>query len=140
MPMTAAVKWIDGLEFVGQSGSGHAVVMSGSTESGGNDFGPRPMEMLLLGLGGCTGMDVVYVLRKKRQDVIGCQVNVKGEMADDYPHKYTAIELEYTVTGKNLTDEAVKRSIELSFEKYCAVKATLEAAAKITYTYTIVNI
>jgi putative redox protein len=137
--LQATVKWTDGLQFVGQSGSGHAVVMDGYPEVGGNNTGMRPMELLIVGLGGCTGMDVVSILTKKRLQVTGLAVNVKGNPAADYPKKYTEIEIEFVITGKGLTDEPVKKAVDISMEKYCSVKASLEGTAKVSYTYRIVE-
>ena len=135
----AKVTYVDGLQFVAAATSGHAVVMDGDVEVGGRDTGPRPMEMLLMGIGGCSGMDVISILKKKKQDVRGLEINVKGDKAEDYPKKFTDINLEFVVRGKNISEDAVKRAVELSMEKYCSVKATLEGSAKITYNYRIVG-
>ncbi|HCL82227.1 MAG TPA: OsmC family protein [Nitrospiraceae bacterium] len=138
--LSAKVKWVDGLQFVGESGTGHAIVMDGDAEVGGNDTGMRPMELLLIGLGGCSGMDVASILQKKKQQLKGIDINVKGEKADTYPKKFTEIEIEFTVSGKDLSEEAIKRAVELSMEKYCSVKATLEGVAKINFSYKITDI
>jgi putative redox protein len=138
--LTAKVKWVDGLQFVGESGTGHAIVMDGDKEVGGNNTGIRPMELLLIGLGGCSGMDVASILQKKKQQVTDIEINIKGQKADTYPKKFTDIEIEFIVSGKDLTEDAVKRAVDLSMEKYCSVKATLEGAAKINFSYKIVNI
>jgi putative redox protein len=138
--LTAKVKWVEGFQFVGESGSGHAIVMDASPEAGKVMTGMTPMEMLLVGIGGCSGMDVVSVLKKKRQEVVDIAVNVSGEKAESYPQKYTSIQLEFIVTGKNISDDAVKKAVDLSMEKYCSVKATLEGSAKIVYSYKIVGI
>jgi putative redox protein len=138
--VTATVKWTDGLQFVGESGTGHAVVMDAGIEVGGKNTGMRPMEILLVGLGGCSGMDIASILQKKRQQVISIDAKVRGDMAEEYPKKFTKIVIEYTVTGKDLSDDAVKRAVDLSMSKYCSVKATLDTAAEISYTYTVVNI
>jgi putative redox protein len=136
----AKVKWIDGLQFVGQSGSGHAIVMdAGKDATGGADTGMRPMELLLIGLGGCSGMDVASVLQKKKQQISGVEANVLGQKAEDHPQKYTAIEIEFVVTGKNISEDAVSKAVELSMTKYCSVKATLESTAKVSYSYRIVQ-
>jgi putative redox protein len=137
--LTAKVKWTGGLQFVGESGTGHAMVMDGDAEVGGNDTGMRPMELLLVGLGGCSGMDVASILTKKKQQVTDVEINIKGEKADSYPKKFTEIEIEFIVKGKDLSEESVKRAVELSMEKYCSVKATLEGAAKINFSYRILN-
>lgn len=135
----AKVTYVDGLQFVAVATSGHAVVMDGDIEVGGRDTGPRPMEMLLMGIGGCSGMDVASILKKKKQEVKGLEINVKGQKAGNYPKKFTDINLEFVVRGKNIADDAVKRAVELSMEKYCSVKATLEGSAKITYNYRIIE-
>ncbi len=135
----AKVTLVDGMQFVGSANSGHAVVMDGHASVGGNDTGSRPMELLLIAFGGCSGMDVISILRKKKQEVHKLELNVNGEMAKDHPHMYTAMHIEYVVTGKNISDEAVKRAIDLSLGKYCSVGATLGKAAKITHSCRIVR-
>jgi len=134
---SAKVSYVQGLQFVGTASSGHAIVMDGDPEVGGSNTAPRPMELLLFGIGGCSGMDVVSILRKKRQDITGLEINIKGEQADTYPKKFTEIDLEFVVKGKNISEDAVKRSIELSVNKYCSVKATLEGSATIRSSYKI---
>lgn len=134
----AKVTYVDGLQFVAVATSGHAIVMDGDIEVGGRDTGPRPMEMLLMGIGGCSGMDVVSILKKKKQEVKGLEINVKGQKAGNYPKKFTDINLEFVVRGKNIAEDAVKKAVELSMEKYCSVKATLEGSARITYSYRII--
>lgn len=138
--ITAKVKWAGDMLFVGQSGTGHAIVMDSSAEFGGEDSGIRPMELLLIGLGGCSGMDIVSILKKKKQDIRNLKVKIKGQQADKYPKRFTEIEIEFIVKGKNLSEEAVKRAVELSMGKYCSVKATLEYSAKIIHSYKIENI
>lgn len=138
--LTAQVKWTDGLQFVGESGTGHAIVMDADTPVGGRNTGMRPMEVLLVGIGSCSGMDVASILTKKRQEVTDIEIKVKGETAGEYPQKFTDIELEFTVKGKNLSEEAVKKALDLSMEKYCSVKATLEGVAKIKFSYKVVSI
>jgi putative redox protein len=135
----ATVSYIHGLQFAGTASSGHAIVMDGDPEVGGNNTAPEPMELLLLGLGGCSGMDVVSILRKKRQDITGLEINVKGEQADTFPKKFIDIDLELVVKGKNISEDAVKRSIELSMNKYCSVKASLEGSAKVRFSYKILQ-
>jgi putative redox protein len=139
MEVKAKVRYTDGLQFVGESQTGHAIVMDSDPEFGGRNTGMRPMELLLISIGGCSGMDVASVLKKKREKVTGIEVNVKGVKAEEHPQKYTAIELEYLVRGRNLSEEAVKRAIGLSMDKYCSVKATLEGTAKISYSYKIIE-
>jgi len=135
----AKVTYVEGLQFVAEAMSGHAIVMDGDVEVGGKNTGSRPMELLLMGIGGCSGMDVVSILKKKKQEVKGLEINVKGEKAENYPKKFTDINLEFIVRGKNISDDAVKRAVELSMEKYCSVKATLEGSAKITWSWKIIE-
>jgi putative redox protein len=135
----ATVKLIDGMQFTGSADSGHEVIMDAPPAVGGRDTGPRPMELLLMGLGGCTGMDVISIMRKKQQVVTGFEINVFGEQAEDHPHKYTSLHIEYVITGKDISEDAVKRSIRLSLDKYCSVAATLEAGAGIEHSYRIVQ-
>ncbi|NCO84012.1 MAG: osmotically inducible protein OsmC [Nitrospirae bacterium CG_4_10_14_3_um_filter_44_29] len=137
--LEAKVTYVDGLQFVGEAASGHAIVMDGDGESGGRNTGARPMELLLIGLGGCSGMDVVSVLKKKKQEIRGFEVKIKGQKAENYPKKFTDIDIEFIVRGRNVSDDAVKRAVELSMEKYCSVKATLEGSAKITWSYKIIE-
>ncbi|MGO4386130.1 OsmC family protein [Microvirga sp. 2YAF29] len=137
--MKARVKLVDGMMFVGESGSGHAVVMDGAPEYGGRNLGIRPMEMLLIGLGGCTAFDVVQILRKGREQVLDCEVEVTAERAEMDPKVFTAIHIDYRVTGHNLTPAKVERAIELSKEKYCSASIMLGAVAKITHSWTAVE-
>lgn len=135
----AKVTYINGLQFVGEAESGHAIIMDGTPDVGGRNTGLRPTELLLIGIGGCSGMDIVSILKKKKQDVKGVEINVDGRKADSYPQKFTEIHLEFVITGKNISEEAVKRAVQLSMEKYCSVKATLEGSAKINYSYKIIE-
>lgn len=135
----AKITYTSGLQFVGEADSGHAVVMDGEEKVGGRNSGPRPMELLLMGIGGCSGMDVVSILRKKKERVTGLDINVSGTTADEYPHRYTQIDLRFLVRGRGLSETAVKRAVELSMDKYCSVKATLEGSAKIGFSYEIVE-
>lgn len=135
----AKIKYTDGMQFVGEAGSGHAIVMDTDAEFGGANTGLRPTELLLIGVGGCSGMDIVSVLKKKKQKLTGLEVNVDGKKAETYPQKFTDINIEFVVTGINLSEEAVKKAVNLSMEKYCSVKATLEGAAKFTFSYKIVE-
>jgi len=130
------VTWVEGLQFVAHGQvSGAAFVMDGDPNHGGLDSGVRPMEALLLSLAGCTGMDVISILRKKRQEVTGFWVNVRGFRAPEFPKWYTRIELEFVVRGWDISEQAVVRSIELSQTKYCGVTASLKS--EIVYTYRI---
>ncbi len=135
----AKVVFTEGLQFVGEASSGHAIVMDGDPEVGGDNTGLRPMELLLVGLGGCAGMDVVSILRKKKQELTGLEITVRGQKAEHYPKKYTDIGIEFLIKGKRISEEAVKRAIDLSMNKYCSVKATLDGSAKISFTYKIVT-
>lgn len=135
----AKVTLVGGMQFVASADSGHAVVMDTTAAVGGGNTGPRPMELLLMAFGGCSGMDVISILRKKKQAVSRFEINVKGEMAETHPHYCTALHIEYIVAGKDISEEAVKRALELSLEKYCSVGATLCKAAKITYSYKIIQ-
>lgn len=135
----AKVTYAGGLQFVGVATSGHAIVMDGDIEAGGKNTGSRPMELLLMGIGGCSGMDIISILKKKKQEVKGLEINVKGQKAETYPKKFTDINIEFVVRGRNIAEDAVKRAVELSMGKYCSVKATLEGSANITYNYRIVE-
>jgi putative redox protein len=137
--MKARVKFVDGMTFVGESGSGHAVVMDGAPEYGGRNIGIRPMEMLLIGLGGCTAFDVVQILRKGREDVTDCEVDVTAERAETDPKVFTKIHIDYKVSGRNLAPAKVERAIQLSKEKYCSASIMLGAVATITHSWTAVD-
>ena len=137
--LDSRVVHIDGLQFVGESRSGHAIVMDADPGVGGKNTGPRPMELLLLGIGGCAGMDVISILEKKKQHVTGFEIIVKGQKAEEYPKKLTDVTLEFVVKGKDISEKAVKRSVDLSMNKYCSVKATLEGSAQINFSYKIIQ-
>jgi putative redox protein len=137
--MKARIKLIDGMAFLGESGSGHSVVMDGAPEYGGRNIGIRPMEMLLIGLGGCTAFDVVQILRRGREQVTDCEIDVTSERAATDPKVFTAIHLKYRVTGRNLAPAKVERAIELSKEKYCSASIMLGATAAITYEWVAVE-
>ena len=136
----AKVTWVNGMQFVGEGGaSKHGIVLDASADAGGRGTGVRPMELLLVALGGCTAMDVISILRKKRQKVTGLEINLKGEEATDWPKRYKTIHLEYVVRGRGLDPQAVERSIELSDTKYCSVSASLRPGVQITNSYRIVE-
>ena len=138
--MKATIKWNDGAMFVGESGSGHAVVMDGPEDLGGRNLGPRPMEMLLLGTGGCATYDVLSMLKKSRQNVVDCRVEVDAERADAVPAVFTRINLHFVVTGTGLKDNHVKRAVDLSAEKYCSASIMLGAAGvAMSHSYEIVE-
>ncbi len=136
---TVRVRWVERRQFVGWDEEGHGVVMDGAAAAAGEGTGVRPLELLLCGLAGCTAMDVVAVLEKKRLDVRGVEITATGEQRmDDYPHYYKEIALEYVVTGVGIPDAAVARAIELSETKYCSVKGTLGPQVKITTCFRVV--
>lgn len=133
--MKARVKWLDNMSFVGESGSGHSVVMDGPPELGGRNLGVRPMEMLLLGLGGCSSFDVVLILQKSKQQVIDCEVEIEAERADKEPKVFTRIHLHFIVSGRNLAVDKVERAIKLSAEKYCSASIMLAKTAEVTHDF-----
>ena len=133
--MKTRVKWLDNMSFVGESGSGHSVVMDGPPESGGRNLGVRPMEMLLLGLGGCASFDIVSMLKKGKQDLIDCEVEISAERADSEPKVFTKIHLHFIISGNDLSEKRVVRAIELSTEKYCSASIMLGEIAEITHDY-----
>ncbi|MBC7982869.1 MAG: OsmC family protein [Candidatus Obscuribacterales bacterium] len=133
--MQARIKWVQDVMFVGESGSGHAVVMDGSPDAGGRNLGCRPMEMLLLGLGGCSAFDVVTILKRGREQIKDCIVEITAERAATDPRVFTNIHLVYKLSGENLDTQKIERAINLSAEKYCSASAMLGATAKITHTY-----
>jgi putative redox protein len=137
--MKAKITWINGRAFLGESGSGHSVVMDGAPEAGGRNIGVRPMEMMLLGLGGCTAFDVVMILEKSREQVTGCEVAMEAERAGEDPKVFTHVKMIYTVKGKNLKPASVERAINLSAEKYCSASKMFEKTATIEHTWTIVQ-
>ena len=138
--MRATVKWLDGAAFVGESGSGHAMVIDGAPAAGGRNIGPRPMEMMLIGLGGCSAFDVVLILRKSRQAVTDCRVELEAERADTAPRVFTRIHMVFVVSGKELRESAVRRAVDLSAKKYCSATAMLRASAEITHEYRIESV
>lgn len=138
--MQATVKWVDGAMFLGESGSGHSVVMDGPPDHGGRNLGPRPMEMLLLGLGGCSAYDVMGMLQKARQQVVDCRVEIQAERADAVPAVFTRIHLHFVVTGVGLKEKQVQRAVELSAEKYCSASIMLGAAGvEMSHDYQLVE-
>jgi len=137
--MKARVKWVDGAMMIGESASGHALVMDGPEEHGGRNLGVRPMEMLLLGMGGCSEFDVVHILKKARQQVSLCEVELTAERAETEPKVFTRIHAHFRVAGKGLTEKAVERAVKLSAEKYCSASIMLGAMAEITHDFEIVE-
>ena len=136
--MEATVKWVDDAMFLAESGSGHSVVMDGPPDQGGRNLGVRPMEMLLMGLGGCSAFDVMSMLKKSRQQVVDCRAELKAERADAVPAVFTKIHLHFVVTGKSLKESQVARAVSLSAEKYCSASIMLEAAGvEVTHSHEI---
>ncbi len=135
--MKARIKWVQDATFVGESGSGHALVMDGPPEHGGRNLGVRPMELLLLGMGGCTAFDVVHILRKSRQPVTDCVAELDAERAAEDPKVFTAIHVHFIVTGRGLSEKPVARAVELSAQKYCSASIMLGKTAKISHDYEI---
>jgi putative redox protein len=138
--MDCTVKWIaGGMSFVAETGSGHSLVMDVAPESGGRNLGPRPMETVLAGTGSCTAIDVVLILKRGRQDVRGCDVQMKAERAETEPKVFTRIHMHFVVRGRDLKPAMVERAIQLSHEKYCSATAMLAKTAEITHDYEIVE-
>ncbi len=136
--MKAKVTWLNGRAFVGESGSGHSVVMDGAPEAGGRNIGFRPMEMMLMGLGGCTAFDVVMILEKSREKVTACEVSMEAERASEDPKVFTRVKLIYTFSGVDLKPAAVERAIKLSSEKYCSASKMFEKTAILEHEWKIV--
>lgn len=137
--MKARVKWLDHMTFVGESDSGHSVVMDGPPEAGGRNLGIRPMEMVILGLGGCSSFDVVSILKKTRQNISDCQVEITAERAETEPKVFTKIHAHFVVTGKNLDAKKVEKAVSLSADKYCSVSIMLAATVNVTHDYEIIE-
>ena len=135
---TANVSWVDGMQFVAESGSGHAIVLDSSRENGGHDAGARPMELLLMGLLGCTAMDVISILKKKRQPVQDLKIFATAEQAPETPHYFTKIHLEYVAYG-DVAEDALARAIFLSEDRYCSASATLKGKTEITSSYRVLR-
>ena len=137
--MKSRVKLVEGMTFLAESGSGHAMVIDAAPDIGGRNLGPRPMEMLLMGLGGCTSIDVMLILRKSREQVTDCVVELDAERAPTDPKVFTSIHMRYVVTGRGLDRNKVERAIKLSAEKYCSATAILSGTAKITHSLDLVE-
>ncbi len=131
--MHADVKWIDGLTFMATPTSGHGVILDAPKDKGGDGRGPSPMELLLMGAGGCTGIDVVNILKKARQEVTGVEIHVEGVRQEENPKVFTTMKVIYTFTGKNLAKEQAERAVQLSVEKYCCVSIMLGKTAAISH-------
>lgn len=139
--METTVKWtgINGMGFLAETGSGHAVMMDGAPEGGGHNLAPRPMEMLLLGTGGCSAYDVVLILKKGKQDIRGCEVKLTAERAETEPKVFTKIHFHFVVTGRNLNTKQVERAIQLSHEKYCSASIMMEKTATMSHSFEIIE-
>ena len=137
--MNTRIKWVENATFIGETDSGHAVVMDGPPDHGGRNLGPRPMEMLLLGLGGCTTFDIIMILKKSRQAVTDCVVEISSERADEEPKVFTKIHIHFIVTGKDLKEKQVERAVSLSAEKYCSASIMLGKMAAITHDFEIIE-
>lgn len=135
--MKARIRWLEPMSFVGESGSGHTVVMDGPPEHGGRDLAARPMELLLIGMGGCTAFDVVHILKKARQAVTGCEAELEAERAEQEPKVFTRIHVHFIVTGRDLSEKHVRRAVELSATKYCSASIMLGETAEITHDFEI---
>ncbi|MDZ7685038.1 MAG: OsmC family protein [Gammaproteobacteria bacterium] len=136
--MEGTVRWIDDAMFVAESGSGHTVVIDGPESAGGRNIGIRPMELVLLGVAGCTSFDVISILKKARQPVVDCVTRIAAERSDDVPTVFTKIHIHFTVVGDGLKETQVKRAVELSADKYCSASIMLgRAGVEITHDYEI---
>lgn len=135
--MKTTVKWIDGMTMLGESGSGHGIVMDGPKDLGGRNLGVRPMEMLLLGMGGCTTIDVVSTLKKMRQEVRDCRAEISAERANEHPKIFTKIHVHFVVEGKDLSDKKISKAVSLSADKYCSASIMLGKSVTITHDFEI---
>jgi len=135
--MQATVKWTDGMQFVVESDSGHSIIIDGAPEVGGRNTGMRPMEMLLASMGGCSAMDVIFILKKARQNVTDCQIRVKGDRSEKIPKVFTKIHLHYALSGHDLDEKQVERAVNLSAEKYCSVTLMLKQATEVTHDFSV---
>ena len=137
--MKARIKWVEEVTFLGETESGHAVVIDGPPAGGGRNLGPRPMELLLIGTGACTAYDVVHILKKARQQITDCVVDIKSERAGKDPKVFTSIHFHFVVTGKHLRREQVERAILLSAEKYCSASIMMGKTAKVTHDFEVIE-
>lgn len=137
--MKARVKWLDHMTFVGETPSGHTVVMDGPPQHGGRNLAARPMEMLLLGMGGCTAFDVVQILKKSRQEVTDCVVELQASRAEHVPQVFTEIHIHFVVSGRGLSEKQVKRAIDLSANKFCSASIMLGKTAKISHDFELIE-
>ena len=135
--MKARIKWVENVCFMGESETGHAVILDGAPENGGRNMGMRPMEMLLIGMGACTSFDVVTILKKARQPITDCVAEIDATRADEVPKVFTKIHVHFIVTGKDLNPVQVERAVKLSAEKYCSASIMLNKSVEITHGYEI---
>ena len=135
--MKVRIKWVEDVSFVGESETGHAVVLDGAPENGGRNIGMRPMEMLLIGMGACTSFDVVTILKKARQPIVDCVAEISAERANDVPKVFTKIHVHFVVTGDGLSETQVERAVKLSAEKYCSASIMLSKSVEITHDFEI---
>ncbi len=139
--MQATVKWVDGVRFLAESGSGHSSIVEGPESHGGRNTGVRPMEMMLMGLGGCTAFDVMNILSKSRQQVVDCEAILEAERSDEVPAVFTRIQVHFKVSGHKLKEAAVARAVSLSAEKFCSASIMLgKAGVEITHSYEVVDL
>ncbi len=138
--METQIMWAGNAAFIGRASSGHTIVMDGPAEGGGRNLGPRPMEMLILGMGACSSYDVVSILKKSRQEITDCELKITSQRADSDPKVFTDIQLHFIVSGHNLKEKQVERAIKLSAEKYCSASIMLGATANITHDFEIINV
>ncbi|MGB1580914.1 MAG: OsmC family protein [Nevskiales bacterium] len=137
--MKARIKWIEDAAWVGETGSGHGIVIDGPDSIGGRNLGPRPMELILLGVGSCSAMDVIHILKKARQAVTDVQIEVDGKRAETDPKVFTDIHLQFKVYGQGLSEKQVARAVQLSAEKYCSASLMLQASVNITHGHEIID-
>ena len=138
--MQTTIKWVDGMMFVGESGSGHAIVIDGPPDHGGRNIGMRPMELMLMAVGSCSSFDVMQILQKGRNKVTGCVAEVSGERVDAIPSVFSKIHLHFKVSGKDLKPATVERAVKLSAEKYCSASIMLSKAAEITHDFEVIEV
>jgi putative redox protein len=138
--MQATIKWVDGVMFVGETGSGHAIVIDGPPDHGGRNIGMRPMELILLGVGSCSSFDVVQILQKGRNNVTACVAEVTAERVDAVPSVFSKIHLHFIVSGHDLKPSAVERAVKLSAEKYCSASIMLSKAVEITHDFEVIEV
>jgi putative redox protein len=135
--MKTRINWVQDVQFCAETETGHKITLDGPAEFGGTNAGPRPMEMLLVGLGGCTAFDVVTILKKARQEIENCEVEIDAERADTIPKVFTRIHIHFIVTGKGLTEDRVERAVKLSADKYCSASVMLAKTAEVTHDFEI---